>query len=99
MPWRGLSRVLPRRSPAAGGDSDLDHLIPPEIKDDEFARVIEEVGATPGVHEILEIGSSAGEGSTAAWIRGARRNPDRPRLHCMEVSLERYAALVEHWAG
>ena len=75
----------------------LDHLIPAEIADDEFAQVIEEIAATPGVREILEIGSSAGEGSTAAWVRGALRNPRRPRLHCVEVSSERFAALVEHW--
>ena len=75
----------------------LDHLIPPEIKGDAFARIIEDVAATPGVQEILEIGSSAGEGSTAAWVRGALRNPHRPRLHCVEVSTKRHAALVARW--
>jgi hypothetical protein len=76
----------------------LDELIPPEIAGDAFATVIEEIGATAGVREILEIGSSTGEGSTAAWVRGALRNPEeRPRLHCLEVSAERYAALVERW--
>jgi hypothetical protein len=75
----------------------LDELIAPEIADDAFAEIIEELGATPGVREILEIGSSTGEGSTAAWVRGALQNPERPRLHCLEVSAERYAALVERW--
>jgi hypothetical protein len=75
----------------------LDELIPPEIADDAFAAIIEEIGATAGVREILEIGSSTGEGSTAAWVRGALRNPEHPRLHCLEVSEERYAALVDRW--
>jgi len=90
---------LARLRQRAGGESDsqLDHLIPPEIQDDAFSDAIEEIGATEGVREILEIGSSAGEGSTAAWVRGALRNPERPRLHCIEVSRERHAALVDHW--
>lgn len=78
--------------------SELDHLIPPEIKGDAFAEAIEEVASTVGVGEILEIGSSAGDGSTEAWVRGAMRNPVRPRLHCVEVSIERYGALAERWS-
>jgi hypothetical protein len=89
----------PRRKATSGPrvGTTLDELIPPEIADDAFAEIIEEIGATAGVREILEIGSSTGEGSTAAWVRGALRNPERPRLHCLEVSGERYAALVERW--
>jgi hypothetical protein len=86
------------RSRATAG-SQLDSLIPPEIKDDPFAQMIEGVAASTGVREILEIGSSAGDGSTEAWVRGALRNPVLPRLHCIEVSIERHAALVERWRG
>ena len=86
-----------RATPAAPVGTTLDELIPPEIAGDDFAAIIEEIGATVGVREILEIGSSTGEGSTAAWVRGALRNPERPRLHCLEVSAERHAALVERW--
>jgi hypothetical protein len=78
--------------------SELDHLIPPEIKGDPFAEIIEEVASTQDVREILEIGSSGGDGSTEAWARGALRNPVLPRLHCIEVSVERHAALVMRWA-
>lgn len=74
-----------------------DRLIPPEITNDGFSRAIVQVAATPGVREILEIGSSAGAGSTEAWVVGALRNPTRPRLHCIEVSRVRHAALVERW--
>lgn len=77
--------------------SALDRLISPEIEGDRFYRAITAVGATSGVREILEIGSSSGAGSTEAWVEGALRNPERPRLHCIEVSRARFAALVERW--
>lgn len=96
MAWNRVVQRLRSRAAAPAG-ATLDELIAPEIADDAFAEIIEEIGATPGVREILEIGSSTGEGSTAAWVRGALRNPERPRLHCLEISAERYAALVERW--
>jgi len=77
--------------------SPLDRLIAPEISGDRLYRTIAELAATPGVLEILEIGSSSGAGSTEAWVAGALRNPDRPRLHCLEVSRTRFAALAERW--
>jgi hypothetical protein len=92
-----LAQRLANRRLSTESGPGLDHLIPPEIKGDAFAQIIEDVAATPGVQEILEIGSSAGEGSTAAWVRGALRNPHRPRLHCVEVSIKRHAALVTRW--
>jgi hypothetical protein len=92
-------RAHARSTDRTGVGSQLDHLIPAEIAGDAFSDIIEEIGATEGVHHILEIGSSAGEGSTAAWVRGALRNAVRPRLHCIEVSAERHAALVERWGA
>ena len=80
-------------------NSGLDRLIPPEIADDAFHRAIERVAATPGVRQILEIGASSGAGSTEAWVAGALRNPVRPTIHCIEVSLPRFAALAERWQG
>ena len=77
--------------------SALDRLIPPEIRGDRLFRAIVDVASTPGVREILEIGSSSGAGSTEAWVLGAQANPELPRLHCIEVSTVRYAALVERW--
>ncbi len=77
--------------------SGLDRIIPPEIRRDRFSRAIEAVGATEGVRQILEIGASGGDGSTEAWVRGALRNPRRPDLHCIEVSVPRFHALVERW--
>jgi hypothetical protein len=89
--WKRFARARP--------EAKLDDLIPAEITDDPFAQLIEDVASTAGVHEIIEIGSSAGEGSTAAFVRGALRNPVLPRLHCIEVSVERHAALVKRWSG
>jgi hypothetical protein len=94
MVWKSVARARRRRH----HEATLDDLIPAEITDDAFARLIEDVASTVGVREILEIGSSTGEGSTAAWVRGALRNPVRPRLHCIEVSVERHAALVKRWS-
>jgi hypothetical protein len=75
--------------------SALDRIISPEISSDRFSRAIAEVASVEGVAEILEIGSSSGAGSTEAWIAGALRNASPPRLHCIEVSIPRYEALVE----
>jgi hypothetical protein len=105
VPRRGVPESVRSRlgrgerepAPESRVGTTLDELIAPQIAGDAFAAIIEEIGATPGVREILEIGSSTGEGSTAAWVGGALRNPERPRLHCLEVSAERYAALVERW--
>jgi hypothetical protein len=82
-----------------GRPAGLDRLIPPEIRRDRFARAIEAVGAADGVRHVLEIGASGGDGSTEAWVRGALRNPHRPAIHCIEVSVPRYQALVERWRG
>lgn len=77
--------------------SELDHLIPPEIIDDRFHRALERLAATPGVRTILDIGASAGEGSTAALVSGALRNPVQPVIHCIEVSIPRYESLVQRY--
>jgi hypothetical protein len=78
--------------------SQLDQLIPPEIKNDRFYRAIEAVAATPGVRQILEIGASSGAGSTEAFVRGALANPVRPTIHSLEVSKARFAELARRWA-
>ena len=49
--------------------SSFDRLIPPEIKSDPFYQAILNVARDPAVKTVLEIGSSAGEGSTEAWVR------------------------------
>lgn len=90
-----LNKLLNRRKhPAPSGPGVL---IAPEIKDDPFFRAIVRVAATAGVRQILEIGSSSGEGSTAALVKGAQMQRVPPQLHCMEVSKVRHAALAERY--
>lgn len=83
-----LKAVSPQRN-----SSELDNIIPPEIMDDEFHALLMELAASEKVKTILEIGSSAGTGSTDAFVKGLLRNPSKPKLFCVEVSTARFAAL------
>ena len=78
--------------------SELTRIIPPEIKHDEFCYAILELARSASLRHVLEIGSSAGEGSTEAFVRGLRENPGHPALHCMEVSKERVERLRQRYA-
>jgi hypothetical protein len=73
--------------------SPLDQLIRPEIRNDAFCDWIKRIAATPGVHDLLEIGASSGAGSTESFVAGALRNPELPSIHCIEVARVRYEAL------
>src|SRR3954470_16361851 len=79
--------------------SQLNQIIPPEVIDDPFYRAILNLARTARVKTVLEIGSSSGEGSTDAFVRGLRENPNRPTLFCMEVSRPRFEALAARYAG
>ncbi|MBW4431333.1 MAG: hypothetical protein KME28_06295 [Pelatocladus maniniholoensis HA4357-MV3] len=43
---------------------ELNRLIPPEIKNDEFYATIQIIAREEDIKTVLEIGSSSGEGST-----------------------------------
>ena len=78
--------------------SDLDFLLPPQVKNDSFYRAIIKVAQTPLVRTILEIGASSGGGSTEALVVGGLRNPDGPpAIHSIEVSKARIGAFHERW--
>lgn len=78
--------------------SNLDNLLPPQIKNDGFYQAIVKVAATPGVRTILEIGASSGGGSTEALVVGALRNPDGPpEIHSIEVSKARIGEFQARW--
>ena len=79
--------------------SQLDAIIAPEIKDDDFYFTIIELARREDVSTILEIGSSAGGGSTEAFVTGARANPKCPDMYCMEVSKVRADALKQRYAN
>jgi glycosyltransferase involved in cell wall biosynthesis/radical SAM superfamily enzyme YgiQ (UPF0313 family)/ADP-heptose:LPS heptosyltransferase/tetratricopeptide (TPR) repeat protein len=80
-------------------DSELNRIIPPEIKDDEFYFVIRKLAAEADIRTVLEIGSSAGGGSTEAFVAGLRANPRSPQLFCMEVSRTRFTELEKRYGG
>lgn len=73
--------------------SELDRIIPPEIKDDEFYNLIQKLAQQEEIKTVLEIGSSSGTGSTEAFVRGLNQNPHQPSLFCMEVSQSRFQQL------
>ena len=73
--------------------SDLDSIIPPEIKNDAFYNAIIRLSSTEKIKTILEIGSSSGTGSTSAFIEGISKNQNNPTLFCMEVSKPRFESL------
>ena len=80
-------------------DSELNHIIPPEITGDEFHAAISWLSEHEDIHTVLEIGSSAGGGSTSAFVEGLDRNPNRPILYCMELSAPRFERLQRAYAG
>jgi hypothetical protein len=77
----------------APSQCQLDYPIPPEIKNDAFYEAIYRLARTEKVKHILEIGSSSGDGSTEAFAKGIRENPNRPQLYCMEVAKARFDQL------
>jgi ADP-heptose:LPS heptosyltransferase len=77
----------------------LDHLIAPEIKDDEFYHLISTLACQEELRHVLEIGSSAGGGSTEAFVNGLKTNPHNPKLYCLEVSKGRFRELADRYAS
>lgn len=72
---------------------ELNRLIPPEIKNDEFYRAIQNLAKNEDIKTVLEIGSSSGQGSTEAFVTGLRANPNQPMLFCLEISKPRFVEL------
>lgn len=82
-----------RMSDKSANHREIDRLIAPEIKNDAFSVLITRLAATENIKTVLEIGSSAGDGSTRAFVKGLAVNPNHPQLFCVEVSPARCAAL------
>lgn len=79
--------------------TSLNRTIPPEIRNDGLYAAIVRVAATPGIRHMLEIGASGGDGSTEAFIEGARENPSHPTLHSIEISGVRVQAFRRRHAS
>ncbi|RQH36697.1 glycosyltransferase family 1 protein [Okeania hirsuta] len=77
--------------------SELERIIPPEIKNDEFYEAIQKIVKEEKINTVLEIGSSSGDGSTEAFVRGMSANPNQPNLFCMEVSKPRFNELQKRY--
>ncbi len=79
--------------------SQIDQIIPPEIRDDGFASALIALGGDASLTTFLEIGSSNGAGSTRAFVTGMKQRPEssKARLFCMEMSGPRYAELVQRY--
>ncbi len=77
--------------------SELDLVIPPEIKDDELYEIIQQLSQHADITTVLEIGSSAGGGSTEAFVKGLQKNPHTTKLFCMEVSVPRFQQLQSRY--
>ena len=77
--------------------SPLERLIPPEIKNDEFYVAIEKIAREEDIKTVLEIGSSSGEGSTEALVKGISANSNKPKLFCIEVSQSRFNELKKRY--
>ncbi len=78
-------------------NSELNRLIPPEIKNDEFYAAIQKLAREEDITTVLEIGSSCGGGSTEAFVTGLKDNRNKPTLFCMEVSQPRFAELKKKY--
>ncbi|WKZ57893.1 MAG: glycosyltransferase family 1 protein [Bdellovibrionota bacterium] len=78
--------------------SELDNIIAPEIKNDAFYSAIVRLAREEKLTNVLEIGSSAGGGSTEAFVNGLKDNPHHPRLFCLEVSRVRFQELKNRYA-
>ncbi len=86
-------------TPAFMKDSELNHLIAPEISRDRFWRALRRVASIPGIKHILEISSSSGESSTSAFVAGILENPTNPLLRCFEISTPRLESLKKRYAS
>ncbi|WP_224983685.1 glycosyltransferase [Geomonas agri] len=96
--FQKLVRALAQGEAVAVQDSELDRIIAPEVKNDELYHLITELAQAADIRTVLEIGSSAGGGSTEAFVAGLAANPGDARLFCMEVSRARFKELSRRYA-
>jgi hypothetical protein len=77
----------------------LETIIPPEIADCELSSHLTALARRPDVRTILEIGSSAGDGSTQAIVNGMIEVEHEQELFCVEMSNVRFEALCARYAA
>lgn len=77
--------------------TSLDQIIPPEISNDNFYKTIIEICNDPSIRTALEIGSSAGQGSTLAFATSFSNKKGIKSLFCIEVSKVRFSVLADFY--
>jgi len=92
-----LKEIAHEKARWVKGSKSTEQNTMPEIKEDEFYYTIRKMAQEEDVRTILEIGSSAGTGSTEAFVSGLKENPNKPSLFCMEVSKPRFAELQKKY--
>lgn len=82
------------------GGTMLSEIIPAEIINDDFYKILHTLASREDLKSFLEIGSSSGAGSTHAFVSALRKRADAQstRLYCMELSTERFTALRNAYA-
>ena len=75
----------------------INSKIPGEISEDDFSVEIEKIAKIPKNKIFVEIGSSAGEGSTKHFIKGisSRLDAEECKFYCLEVSQPRLDNLIQ----
>ena len=80
--------------------SDLDSVIAPEIHGDKFYTSLSILAQKEEIINVLEIGSSSGQGSTQALVEGikAKTKIDSAALFAIEISEQRHRELAKYYA-
>jgi hypothetical protein len=101
---RRLAKVVIEKifiKPNREGVEHYDKVIAPEVLDDDFYILLQQLGSRIDLLTFLEIGSSSGAGSTQALVAGInlRESKGGTVLHCMEISLPRFEALKDTYSN
>ena len=78
--------------------SDEKFVIPGEIKFDQFSELITKLSSFSSVKNIIEIGSSSGDGSTRSFVEalGKRKDKEEITFICLELSNVRFKKLQNY---
>lgn len=97
--WRRYLRIFFEKifRPNREGIEHYSKVISPEVLNDDFYRLLSDLAQREDILTLLEIGSSSGEGSTSAIVKGIqnRNSTVDVQLHCMEISQPRFNLLLE----
>ena len=99
QPFTATPAAAQSTSPETSEGNMLSKIIPGEIVNDDFYKLLYTLASRSDLKTFLEIGSSSGAGSTHAFVSALRNRSDAhdTRLYCMELSSERFAALKANY--